>query len=46
MYSSGGLDDKQVYDQDSVKRNYIMWKPSQKRRIEKTEREKKEKESS
>ena len=23
IYSSGGLDDEQVYDQDSVKRNYI-----------------------
>ena len=25
----GGLDDEQVYDQDSLKRNYIMWKTSQ-----------------
>ena len=24
IYSSGGLDDEQVYDQDSLKRNYIM----------------------
>ena len=30
IYSSEGLDDEQVYNQDSVKRNYIMWKPSQK----------------
>ena len=30
MYSSGGLDDEQVYDHDSVKKNYRMWKPSQK----------------
>ena len=28
MYSSEDLDDEQVYDEDSVKRNYIMWKPS------------------
>ena len=24
IYSSGGFDDEQVYDQDSLKRNYIM----------------------
>ena len=24
IYSSGGLDDEQVYDQDSLKRNNIM----------------------
>ena len=30
MYSSEGLDDEQVYDEDSVTKNYIMWKPSQK----------------
>ena len=24
IYSSKGLDDEQVYDQDSLKRNYIM----------------------
>ena len=24
VYSSKGLDDEQVYDQDSLKRNYIM----------------------
>ena len=37
----GCLDDEQVYDQDSLKRNYIMWKTSQKGGIEKGEREKK-----
>ena len=26
MYSSIGLDDEQVYDQDSLKENYIMWR--------------------
>ena len=42
----GGLDDEQVYDQDSLKRNYIMWKTSQKGGDWKTEGEKREKESS
>ena len=42
----GGLDVEQVYDQDSLKRNYIMWKTSQKGGDQKTEGEKTEKESS
>ena len=40
----GGLDDKQVYDHDSLKKNYIMWKTSQKGGDWKTEGEKREKE--
>ena len=46
IYSSEGLDDEQVYDQDSLKKNYIMWKTSQKGGDWKTEGEKREKESS
>ena len=26
IYSSIGLDDEQVYDQDGLKENYIMWR--------------------
>ena len=42
----GGLDEDQVYDHDSLKRNYIMWKTPQKGGDWKTEGEKREKESS
>ena len=42
IYSSGDLDDEQMYDHDSVKRNYIMLKTTQKERIE-NQREKREK---
>ena len=41
-----GLNDEQVYDHDSLKKNYIMWKTSQKGGDWKTEGEKREKESS
>ena len=40
-YSSGGLDDEQVYGQDSVKIDYIMWKLSQKWRSKNIVKEKK-----
>ena len=42
IYSSGDFDDEQMYDHDSVKRNYIMLKTTQKERIE-NQREKREK---
>ena len=35
-----------MYDHDSLKRKYIMWKTSQKGGDQKIEREKREKESS
>ena len=43
IYSSIGLDDEQVYDQDGLKGNYIMWKTSHKRGIEKQRKRKEEK---
>ena len=43
IYSSEGLDDQQVYDRDGLKGNYIMWKTSHKRGIEKQRKRKEEK---
>ena len=45
MYSSEGLDDEQVYDEDSVKKKLYNVKALPERGDRKTEIEKKEKES-